>query len=154
MTIKEFCEKYRYDDSSIYKKIKRNSEKLNEHIKMNNGIIEIDEIAEDILKPKAKAEVIELNQKLSDAEKTIERAEWERNNMERDFNERLADNFDDYGRVSTELYELTQKYKEALSVIEELKGNIAELEAERDRLNEQLSKQQRTKGIFGRKNNE
>jgi len=51
MTIKEFCEKYDCDQSAIYRKIKRKKDKLEGHITNENGIIIIDENAEEILKP-------------------------------------------------------------------------------------------------------
>lgn len=54
MTIKEFADNNQIDISAIYRKIKRNEKLLEGHIRVLNGVIHIDEVAENFLLPKNK----------------------------------------------------------------------------------------------------
>ena len=51
MTIKELCEKYKCNLTAMYNKLKRKEKELEGHIVIRNGVIQIDEYAEEILKP-------------------------------------------------------------------------------------------------------
>lgn len=83
MRISEFCKKYNCDQSAMYQKMKRYSDKINGHVCVKNGAIEIDEIAEEILKPKAKAEVYRLKQQIEEMKKQIVELEKERDLLKR-----------------------------------------------------------------------
>ena len=52
MTVKKFCEKYPISQQAVYAKIKRKSAQLDDHITKLNGLLVIDEYAEECLKPK------------------------------------------------------------------------------------------------------
>ncbi len=52
MTVKEFCKKYPISQQAVYAKIKRKSAQLDGHITKSNGLLVIDEYAEECLKPK------------------------------------------------------------------------------------------------------
>ena len=52
MTVKEFCKNYQITQQAAYVKIKRKSAQLDGHITKSNGLLVIDEYAEECLKPK------------------------------------------------------------------------------------------------------
>ena len=58
LTVKEFCRKYDCDYSAVYRKIKKKFPMESCHIKIKNGVIHLDEYAEDILKPGNKQQEI------------------------------------------------------------------------------------------------
>lgn len=142
MTIKEFCIKYSCDTSGVYKKIRRKGKELTDHIINENGIIHIDEIGEEILKPgERQRRMKELIEKGKMADWNLERAEG-RINIEKANRRKTADEYDILYREHEALKEALDaeiKEKEALLVqISELKLHIEELE-------------QKPKGLFGRR---
>ena len=75
LTIKELCEKYNCNVTSMYGKLKRKKQELSGHIIITNGVIEIDEYAEEILKPgDRQREIRELIEKGKNADWQIESA--------------------------------------------------------------------------------
>lgn len=58
LTVKEFCRKYDCDYSAVYRKIKKKFPMESGHIKIKNGVIHLDDYAEDILKPGNKQQEI------------------------------------------------------------------------------------------------
>lgn len=142
MTIKEFCIKYNCDKAGVYKKIRRKETELKDHIKNENGIVQIDEYAEEILKPgDRQRELKSLIEKGKMADWNLERAEG-RYNIEKANRRKTADEYAalriDYERLQ-ETLDAERKEKETLLVqISELKQRCEELE-------------RKHKGIFGRK---
>lgn len=51
ITIKEFCQKYNITHQTVYIKIKRKRQALNDHIFQKDNIMMLDEYAENLLKP-------------------------------------------------------------------------------------------------------
>lgn len=142
MTIKEFCIKYNCNKAGVYKKIKRKETELKEHIKNENGIVQIDEYAEEILKPGERQRKLKaLIEKGKMADWNLERAEG-RYNIEKANRRKVSDEYEILSREYEELKETLdaeRKEKEALLVqISELKQRVEELE-------------QKPKGLFGRK---
>lgn len=53
MRVSEFCEKYKISSQAVYKKMKKNEEKLDGHIKKDNGnVLDLDDFAVRLLQPK------------------------------------------------------------------------------------------------------
>lgn len=52
ITVKEFCQKYNVTHQTVYKKIQRKHQELNEHIFKKNGCMLLDEYAENLLNPR------------------------------------------------------------------------------------------------------
>ena len=51
MTVKDFCKKYQITPQAVYAKIKRKAALLDSHVMKSNGQLEIDDYAEELLKP-------------------------------------------------------------------------------------------------------
>lgn len=142
MTIKEFCIKYNCNKAGVYKKIKRKETDLEDHIKNENGIIHIDEIGEEILKPgDRQRELKALIEKGKMADWNLERAEG-RYNIEKANRRKASDEYAalqiDYKRLQEALDEERKEKETLLAQISELKQRCEELE-------------RKHKGIFGRR---
>lgn len=72
MTIKEFADNHQIDISAIYRKIKRNEKRLEGHIWLVNGVIHIDDVAQNFLIPKNR-----MMSKKAEKEKTEIEARYE-----------------------------------------------------------------------------
>lgn len=151
MTIKEFCKIYKVDESGIYKKIKRKGKKLEGHIVVVDGVMQLDEEAVDMLKPLSFAEFMEMeNKKNSVIEEmeqlTVKNAEQiekynkmisEVNSDFRELELLLADTIRKLKNSEDEKQELEQKYKTAMERVNELEEQLA-------------VESRKRKGIFGR----
>lgn len=138
MTIREFTKKFEIDESGVYKKIKRNAKRLDGHIEMQNGIMDLDDVAVDILKPQ-NYEIKREKERLSDNLQAIKQEKGEKFD---EYKRQLSECYEDYGRLDKELYEtrhslelltaekqaLEDKYKEALEEIQNLEAKVAFLE--------------------------
>lgn len=51
ITVKAFCKKYNVTHQTVYKKIQRKQQELNEHIFKKDRCMLLDEYAENLLKP-------------------------------------------------------------------------------------------------------
>lgn len=51
ITVKDFCNKYNVTHQTVYKKIQRKQQELDEHILSKDGCMFLDEYAENLLKP-------------------------------------------------------------------------------------------------------
>lgn len=113
MSIQQFCQKYGCDKSAVYRKIKRKHLELSGHIS-ENGVIEIDEYAEKLLKPK------EIK---SDIFKKLQDLEYD-NFLK---NEKISILENDKSELSQDLSDLRKSY-------DKLSEENAEIRAERDDL--------------------
>lgn len=132
MTIKELCEKYNCNITSMYGKLKRKKPELNGHIIMANGIIQIDEYAEGILKPGARQrEIRELIEKGKNADWQIERANG-RSKIEASKRQESEENVKllrlENESLKSDLAALSAENQTLLLQIAELKHRIEELE--------------------------
>ena len=126
----------------MYDKVKRKKDELSGHIYKKNGIIHIDEIGEEILKPgERQRKINELIEKGKMADWNLERAEG-RYNIEKANRRKVTDEYETLSReyeALKETLDAERKEKETLLVqISELKQRVEELE-------------QKPKGIFGRR---
>lgn len=142
MTIKELCEKYNCNYTSMYNKLKRKKAELSGHIYNENGIIHIDEIGEEILKPgERQMRIKSLIEKGKMADWNLERAEG-RLNIEKANRRKVDDEYEILSReyeAMKKALDTVRKEKEALlAQISELKLRIEELE-------------KKPKGLFGRR---
>lgn len=148
MTIKELCKKYDCDKTSIYRKIKRKGMELEGHILNENGIIVIDEYAEEILKPgEYQRKTRELIKKGRSYDQSIRKAEIE-TNIERSERDRIEDENDSLRlrieKDDNRIQELEETVNEQNKEIEILRMKVSELRQEIDRL------ERKPKGLFGR----
>lgn len=118
MTIKEFAENNQIDISGVYKKIKRNEKLLEGHLRVVNGVVHIDEVAQDFLITKNR-----MMSKKSEKEKTEIEARYE---IEISAYKRKIEN------LISEKSELEQE-------IQKLRQALEQREAEIDLLNIQKS---------------
>lgn len=132
MTIKELCEKYNCDDSGIYKKIKRKQQELEGHIITQNGIVIIDEYAEEKLKPSERQMIMKsFIEKGKGADWELERARGKceieasrRRDAENEI-EKLRDQNDE---LRSEILRLRDENGNLLAQVSELKRRLMELE--------------------------
>lgn len=108
MTIKEFADNNQIDISAIYRKIKRNEKRLEGHIRVVNGVINIDEIAETFLLPRNKA--------------ITQRAEFEKTELEEKYEILISaykGKIENLISEKSELEQEVQKLRQALEQKEE-----------------------------------
>ena len=134
MTIKEFCKIYKIDESGIYKKIKRNEKKLEGHIQIVNGTMQLDDAAEELLKPKVSAIIMEMQNEIERREKEFALLQANSNiqieeyiKMINEINEDMAESFkllkettEKFEQAEREKAELEEKYNAALDRMKEL----------------------------------
>lgn len=118
MTIKEFADNNQIDISAIYRKIKRNEKRLEGHIRVVNGVINIDEIAETFLLPRNKA--------------ITQRAEFEKTELEEKYEILISAYKGKIENLISEKSELEQE-------VQKLRQALEQREAEIDLLNIQKS---------------
>lgn len=148
MTVKELSEIYKIDISGIYRKIKRRYLQLDGHIKIIDGVMQLDEKAIDLLKPQ--------NNNIQQIESLQNELKLQNRKYKNELDEcskQLADSYEDYGKLDRRLYEtqkqldavieekdaIEKKYQTAITRIQELEEKVALLE------------NGKPKGIFGRR---
>lgn len=148
MTVKELSEIYKIDISGIYRKIKRHYLQLDGHIKIIDGVMQLDEKAIDLLKPQ--------NNNIQQIESLQNELKLQNRKYKNELDEcskQLADSYEDYGKLDRRLYEtqkqldavieekdaIEKKYQTAMTRIQELEEKVALLE------------NGKPKGIFGRR---
>ena len=132
MTIKELCEKYNCNLTAMYNKLKRKRVALGNHVIVQNGIIQIDEYAEEILKPgDRQREIRELIEKGKNADWQIERANG-RSKIEASKRQEAEENIEslrlENKGLKSELAALSAENQSLLLQISELKHRVEELE--------------------------
>ncbi len=145
MSITKFCQKYRCDQSAIYRKIKRRQTELEGHI-TESGVLQLDEFAENLLKPK-NTKTSEI-QKLQSVEYELFLEKEKCKNLEFRKNE-----------VEHKLEELQDSYDSLFSDFSEMKierekqqAEIDFLFSENQSLKSELSEiKDKPRGLFGRK---
>lgn len=142
MTIKELCKKYNCDKTGIYKKIKRKRAELNGHIFIEKGIVQIDNVAESILKPK------DNHNKINDLIEKGQSAEWEIERAKNKYKYEASKRIEAEEQIEVYKSEILEKdaliesllkeKEEYLFIISDLKRRIEDLE-------------QKPRGIFGKR---
>ena len=138
MTIKEFCQIYKLDESGVYKKIKRKERKLDGHITILNGTMQLDDEAIEILKPTFFAQMIEMENEIVKRENELSLLKINNSvkieeyaKLINDVNEDMANSIKLLGEMSGKLAqaerekaELEEKYNAALDRISELEKQL------------------------------
>ena len=114
ISIKAFAEKNNISLQAVYKKIRRNSDKLKSHISKQNGRMMLDSFAQELLKP------ADVNFTLSEKNKKLENL--------------LADKSAENEKLIVEHSQLIDKISENEVLIETLKSEISEKNAEIENL--------------------
>ena len=106
ISVKAFAEKNNISQQAVYKKIRRNSDKLNGHISKQNSKMMLDSFAQELLKP------ADVNFTLSEKIKKLENL--------------LADKSTENKKLKSEHNQLIDKISENEALIEKLKSEISE----------------------------
>lgn len=133
VSIKEYCEINNCTFSLIYRKIRNNYPELKEHIEKRDGVIMLDEYAQELLMPK-NVIIGKLNERIEELEKE---------------NVSLKEN-----QLNTDYFELSSAYNELHEENGKLKLKIKDLEKEQNELLEKLEISNNVKREMENKNNE
>ena len=118
ISIKAFSEKNHISEQAVYKKIRRNSDKLNGHISKQNGKMMLDSFAQEQLK------TVDVNFTLSEKNKKLENL--------------LADKSAENEKLIVEHRQLVDKISENETLIEKLKSEISEKNTEIENLKNRI----------------
>ena len=118
ISVKAFAGKNNISQQAVYKKIRRNSDKLNGHISKQNGKMILDSFAQEQLKP------ADVNFTLAEKVKQLENL--------------LADKSAENERLTAEHKQFTDKISENEVVIERLKSEISEKSTETENLKNRI----------------
>ena len=119
ISIKAFAEKNNISQQAVYKKIRRNSDKLNGHISKQNSKMMLDSFAQELLKP------ADVNFTLSEKNKKLENL--------------LADKSEENEKLKSEHNQLADKISENEVLIETLKSEISEKNTEIENLKNRIN---------------
>ncbi len=118
ISIKAFAGKNNISQQAVYKKIRRNSDKLNGHISKQNGKMMLDSFAQEQLKS------ADVNFTLAEKVKQLENL--------------LADKSAENEKLKSEYNQLADKISENEALIESLKSEISEKNAEIENLKKRI----------------
>ena len=118
ISIKAFAEKNNISQQDVYKKIRRNSDRLKSHISKQNGRMMLDSFAQEQLK------TVDVNFTLAEKVKQLE-------NM-------LADKLTENEKIKSEYDQLADEISENEALIEKLKNEILEKSAEIENLKNRI----------------
>ena len=118
ISVKAFAEKNNISQQAVYKKIRRNSDKLKSHISKQNGKMMLNNFAQEQLKP------ADVNFILADKVKQVENL--------------LADKFAENEKLKSEYNQLVDKISEYEAFIEKLKSELSEKSAEIENLKNRI----------------
>ena len=118
ISIKAFAEKNNISQQTVYKKIRRNSDRLNGHISKQNGKMMLDNFAQELLKP------ADVNFTLAEKMKRLENL--------------LADKSAENEKLIAEHSQLIDKNSENEALIETLKSEISEKNTEIENLKNRI----------------
>lgn len=119
ISIKAFSEKNHISEQAVYKKIRRNFDRLNGHISKQNGRMMLDSFAQEQLKP------ADVNFTLSEKNKKLENL--------------LADKSAENEKLKSEHNQLADKISENEALIEKLKSEISEKSTEIENLKNRIN---------------
>ena len=119
ISIKAFSEKNHISEQAVYKKIRRNSDKLNGHISKQNSKMMLDSFAQEQLKP------ADVNFTLAEKVKQLENL--------------LADKMAENEKLIVEHSQLIDKISENEVLIETLKSEISEKSTEIENLKNRIT---------------
>ena len=156
LTVKQFCDLYKCDISSMYKKIRRKKRagELSElNVYKENGITFLDEKAEQILKPIL---ISNLKEEIADREKTIkiyQQSDYEIKSLLDDRENDLEKIKSEYTKLESEYNILQEDYKRISkdyeTKISEYENQISKYRNQIDELTEQLSALKKPRKLFG-----
>ena len=119
ISIKAFAEKNNISQQAVYKKIRRNSDRLNGHISKQNGKMMLDSFAQELLKP------VDVNFTLSEKNKKLENL--------------LTDKSVENEKLTVEHRQLGDIISENEVLIETLKSEISEKNTEIENLKNRIN---------------
>ena len=114
ISVKAFAEKNNISQQAVYKKIRRNSDRLKGHISKQNGRMMLDSFAQELLKP------ADVNFTLAEKVKQLENL--------------LADKSEENEKLKSEYNQLADKISENEALIGKLKSEISEKSTEIENL--------------------
>lgn len=156
VSIKEFCKIHNCALSPIYRKIKRYQIRLDGHIEKKDGVIMIDEYAQELLIPESEKtyllkaennELKDLNNEL--AAKTINNDYYELSSAYKELTEKAGKQKTELKKLEKENSELLEKCESTNIKIQEYENRINDLEQKVKELTIQLQEKNK-KGIFKR----
>ena len=118
VSVKAFAENNNISQQAVYKKIRRNSDRLNGHISEQNGRMMLDSFAQEQLKP------VDVNFTLSEKNKKLENL--------------LTDKSAENEKLKSEHNQLADKISENEALIEKLKSEISEKSTEIENLKNRI----------------
>lgn len=121
ISVKAYAEKTNISQQAVYKKIRRNSEKLNGHISKQDSKMMLDNFAQELLKP-ADINFI-LAEKVKQLENLLEDKSAENEKLKSEYNQ-LADKISENEAL---IGKLKSEISEKSTEIENLKNRITEL---------------------------
>ena len=119
ISVKVFSEKNHISEQAVYKKIRRNSDKLKSHFSKQNGKMMLDSFAQELLKP------ADVNFTLSEKIKKLENL--------------LADKSEENEKLKSEYNQLADKISENEALIGKLKSEISEKNTEIENLKNRIT---------------
>ena len=119
ISVKAFAEKNNISQQAVYKKIRRNSDKLNGHISKQSSKMMLDSFAQELLKP------ADVNFTLSEKIKKLENL--------------LADKSTENKKLKSEHNQLIDKISENETLIKKLKSEISEKSTEIENLKNRIN---------------
>lgn len=152
MTIKEFSETYEMNISAIYQKIKRNSDVLSEHIKIENGVKHLDDDAVKFLLPKSKQIMNNNILQIKILAEELENLKAKYNEEISEYSKKLTESFADYGKLDKQLYEMQQHLNEVVSENQMLKQEYQAALLQIEELNNKIDAMgEKRRTFFGKK---
>ena len=118
ISVKAYAEKNNISEQAVYKKIRRNSDKLNGHISKQNSKMMLDSFAQELLEP------ADMNFTLSKKIKKLENL--------------LEDKSAENEKLKSEYNQLVDKISENEALIEKLKSEISEKNTEIENLKNRI----------------
>lgn len=152
MTIKEFAETYEMNISAIYQKIKRNSDVLSGHIKIENGVQQLDDDAVKFLLPKSKQIMNNYILQIKALTEELEKIKAKYNEEISEYSKKLTESYADYGKLDKQIYEMQQHLNEVVSENQMLKQEYQTALLQIEELNNKIGAMgEKRKLFFGKK---
>ena len=156
ITVKQFCEIYKCDYSSIYRKIRRkikNGELSELNVYKENGTTMLDDVAEITLKPTSVSELKDKIETLEKAKKVYQQSDYETKSLLDDKekeNELLKKSYSDLKKKYASLREDYNKLsEEKTQILADKEKEKAEYQKKIDELTEEIASLKKPRKLFG-----